>query len=303
MADALFPVERISDIQANAGEFRMQERVPLTRPDILDSLPYPIQEMQPNEEFCPLVFIAINTTGTDVTREFMIELALVRCTYSITRHTLISVDRYYQEYEDPRFPLSEKTKTYTKLTNEQLAGKFFDESRVRQMLADRPLMISFSPSFSRPFFERRFPSFADLSWANASSVGWKNFGFQHNSGLAYIMTFDNYFYNFGSAGEQALASCFLMTRSPPGLEAILVQATEASYVIEAHKFPFDKKDQLKELRFRWDGAHKVWSYRAKNKEEFDQVWASFSTLDPDYDATRQAKVYQITARERFKDGN
>lgn len=301
MVDALFPLDRSLDIQEHPTEFKIQERVPLTRPDILSCLPYEIVPKQLGEAFCPLVFIAASTTGYDASRELMIELALVRCTYSITRHTLISVDRYYQEFEDPRFPLSEKVMIATKLNNQFLSGKYFDESQVRQLLADHPLMICFNPNLVRPFFERRFPSFADLSWAHAGMINWKELGFKHNSGLAYILSFEDYFFNYGSAGEQALSSCFLMTLSPQGLEAILQQATQVSFVIEAHKFPFDKKDLLKGLRFRWNSAHRVWSYSAKDKEEFDQIWAALVSADPTYAAAKHAKVFQITAKERYKD--
>lgn len=299
MAEPIFPVERITDIQAAPQEFRLQERVPLTRPDILACLPYKIQKMQDKEEVCPLVFIAINTTGLEAARELTIELALVRCTYSISRHTLLSVDRFYSEYEDPRFPLSETVKQHTQLTNQDLAGRYFDESQVRQLLADRPLMISFSPSFVRPFFERRFPSFADLSWSNAGDAAWQELGFHHHR-LPYLLTFENYFYKYGSAAEQALAVCFLMTLAPMALEQILEKATLSEYVIEAKNFPFESKDQLKELGFRWDGTKKLWKYWAKDKESFDQVWAAFSTLNPNYNAAQKAAIYQVTARERYK---
>lgn len=299
MAETVFPLDRVNDILAAPEEFRLQERVPLTRPDILACLPYEIQPPLEQEEFCPLVFVAINTTGTDHTREMTIELALVRCTYSITRHTLISVDRFYTEFEDPRFPLPEAVKIHTGLSEQNLANHHFDESRVRQILADRPLIITFNPAFVRPFFERRFPSFADLAWSSAGDVDWKSLGFAHNR-LPYILTFENYFYRYGSAADQALATCFLMTMSPPALEKVLENATLSSYVIEAKHFPFESKDQLKDNGFRWDGDKKLWKYLAKDKEDFDRIWDIFSTLDPNYNAAQKATIYQITARERYK---
>lgn len=294
---SLFPVDRMKDIVQAPSEFQLMEKVPLTRADIQDILPFGLRPVQPQEQLCPLVFMDINTTGSDPAKEFIIEMALVRCTYSISYHDLVSVDMIYHEYEDTVFELSEEVQSNTHITKSMLKGHRFEESRVRRLLADSPLVIAFKPEMVRPFFERKFPIFADLSWGSAGSdVDWKELGCKSHR-LQYIMSFENFFYDYYSAKERALALAYLMTRYAKALEAILAAATLSSYVIEAKNFPFEGKDRLKELGFKWDKDKRLWKYFAKTKEDLDRLWPDFSAIDPKYN---KAMVFQITARERFK---
>lgn len=297
MSESIFPVNRFNDIQNAPADFKMLERIPLTRPDILSRLPVQFEEVSKQEQLCPLVFASINTSGIDVSKEFIIELALVRCTYSISRRTVVSVDYYYHEYEDPRFQLSEDVQRYTHVTNQMIKDRSFDESQVRRILADSPLVIAFKPEMVRPFFERRFPIFADLSWGSASvDVPWRELGIK-GSRLPYITTDHGYYYDFNSAGEQALTMSYIMYCRPEALESILNVATMSSYRIELKNFPRESKDKIKALGFRWDSDKRLWAFLAKTKNDLDMLWQELINIEPNYN---NAIVYQITARERFK---
>ena len=97
--NSVFPLERLDEIQKHPEDFRLLERIPLTVDGINTKLPIKLNEPQEGERVHHVVFLDTETTGMDCNQEKIIELGMVRATYSFDRKIMLSIDKIYDEFE------------------------------------------------------------------------------------------------------------------------------------------------------------------------------------------------------------
>lgn len=297
MPQDMFPLERLDDIKKRPQDFRVLERIPLTVPGMEKHFPLQLVPPIEGERIHHAVFLDTETTGLKCGEDKIIELGMVRCTYSFDRKILLSIDSFYDEFEDPKRPIPFEIQSLTHITDEMVAGQSFNEDRVNAMLAGRPLVIAHNASFDRPFFDRRFPVLSDLSWAcSIKDIQWDALGSGHGAKLEYLNMSRGWFYEAHRAYVDTLALIWLMHIEPEAFSMLIESALRKSYRVTAVGSPFDIKDQLKEMGYRFNGANHAWSITVGSKEEAEKQIASLQSL---YNAS-EATVDVLTAKTRYK---
>ena len=208
--NSVFPLERLDEIQKHPEDFRLLERIPLTVDGINTKLPIKLNEPQEGERVHHVVFLDTETTGMDCNQEKIIELGMVRVTYSFDRKIMLSIDKIYDEFEDPGKKIPLEIQQLTHITDDMVAGHRFDNDKVSQILAGRPLVVAHNAKFDRPFFDRRFPTLSDLSWAcSLSGVNWDALG-DNGRKLEFLCQVRGWFYDAHRAYDDCLALLWLM---------------------------------------------------------------------------------------------
>ncbi len=253
-----FPIERIKEITEQTNDFRLLERIPLTK----EKAAFPI-ELNPvvgDEQL--MVLLDTETTGLSYEIDAIIELGMVKVLYSPSKNTITSIIEVLSVYEDPGKPIPEFVVGLTGITDEKVAGQKIDDDLVAKWLADSPLVVAHNAKFDRPFFERRFPNLKHLSWAcSANGIDWAELGFSSKK-LEFLLLQLGWFYEGHRASIDCLAMAWLFYRLPEALTDLLKQAKTRTVFVRAFGAPFDVKDYLKERGYRWhngnQGANKHW---------------------------------------------
>lgn len=294
----MFPLELIDDIQNSPQDFKLLERVPLTRKDVLEGLPLQLNAPVPGEKVWPVVFVDIETTGVEPNADRIIELGMVRCIFSLDRRLLLTVERCYSSYEDPKVHILEDVTRLTGITDELVKDQRFNDEVVLSFFVDHPLIVAHNAKFVRPFMDRRFRQIFENAWASSQrEIDWSRLDI-NGTKLEFLTLASGYFYEGHKACNDALTVCFLLYKMPEAFQMLIESSLKVDYQIDAFGSPFDKKNQLKEQNYRWDGDRKVWYITVSGEEE---VANQLRFLESVYPAARsKARITAFTATERYR---
>ena len=207
--------DRLRRLIAQTDDFRLLERIPVTKPGLV--LPYELAKAVGDER--PIVFLDTETTGLSADSDVIIELGLVRASYSPSAKKLVSIDRIVSAYEDPGKPLSPFITELTGLTDDMVRGKHIDEKTVASCLENASLIVAHNASFDRPFFEKRFTGFDDMNWAcSLEGIDWNRLGFSRRK-LEDLSLKSGYFYEAHRATIDCLALAWLLHIHPDAMAA------------------------------------------------------------------------------------
>lgn len=292
----VFPLNRFQEISERPEDFRLIERIPLNRNLVEKRLPLKLTNAIEGERVHQVVFLDTETTGIEHGFDKIIELGLVKATYSFDRRILLSIDKVFDGFEDPGRKIPQEIVELTGITDEIVAGKSLDQDRVAQMLLGRPLVVAHNAKFDRPFFDERFPSLGNLSWAcSYSGINWDLLG-SNGRKLEYLNLMRGWFYEAHRADDDCLALAWLMHIEPEAFSMLIEEALRKEYQVFAWGSPYSAKDILKGMGYRFDGKMKVWY---KNFVQEAEAKMQISVLSQHYDAS-QTEVRPSTAVTRFK---
>lgn len=296
MNTGTFPVERIDEILKRPQDFRLLERIPLTVEGMMNKLPIRLQEPQEGDIIKHAVILDTETTGMNAASDRIIELGLLRCSYSFNRRVLLSIDRYYDEFEDPGRAIPLEVQELTGISDEMVRGHKFDDEICAQMLSDRPLVIAHNARFDRPFFDRRFPLMTNLGWAcSLSGINWDAIG-SSGKKLEYLNQSRGWFYDAHRAYVDCLALVWLLHLEPEAFDMLIETALACQYRLNAWQSPFRIKDDLKAQGFSFDGLHKVWYKNFSKAEDAQNTLVGLSML---FD-TSACEIVKMNAANRYK---
>ena len=228
------------------------------------------------------VVVDVETTGLDPVRDKIIEFCGVPFEFERESGRILGVDNAVSFLEDPGRPIPEEVRQLTGITDEMVAGKSIDEAAVTAMLADVGLVIAHNAAFDRPFVDRRLPASRDKAWAcSQREVPWKALGVSSGALEFLMMKRCGLFFE----GHRADADCHAVLRllqepfddGTLPMQTLLESARTPSFRIWALNSPFDKKDLLKQRRYRWSGGEggmpKAW-YKTilAGEVEAEQAW-------------------------------
>lgn len=293
-----FPIEAIPDIQAAPEDYRLLQRIPITRQSTI--LPIELNPQVGDER--PLVIVDVETTGLDSLSDKIIELGLVRGTFSPSAERITSILESHSQFEDPGIPIPEKITRITGITDQDVAGERIDDAWLAMMLQGDPLVIAHNAQFDRGFMEARFPACDKHIWAcSLSEVDWKSLGFGARK-LEYLLLEQGYFYQAHRAEVDCLATAWLLHYKPESFPLLLASARQKTIIVRALGAPFDVKDTLKARGYRWhggdQGSNKCWwtvvtePNLAAEQEFLNETY---------HDGAQRANYQTQTARTRFKE--
>lgn len=289
--------KRLDKLLAKTNDFRLLERVPITRSGV--DLPYELRA--PAGDEIPIVFLDTETTGLSFDKDVIIELGLVRASFSPSKKRLVSIDRIASAYEDPGVPLSPFITELTGITDEKVRGQHIDEIMVSDYLEDAFLIVAHNASFDRPFFEKRFKGFGEKKWAcSLTGIDWKRFGFKSQK-LEDLLLKSGYFYEAHRASIDCLALAWLLHIENHAFADLLIQAGKKTVMVRAFGTPFETRDVLKARGYRWHdgvtGPNRHWWKEIAEEELAEEK----QFLDSLYSYGSDRAGFSVkTAAERFK---
>lgn len=212
------------------------------------------------------IVLDIETTGLNSASDEIIELGMVKFTFSTDGRVFDMVDEF-TALREPSLLIPAAITELTGISTEMAAGQRIDADQVGRFIDDAVLVIAHGAAFDRPFCEMLIAGFADKHWACSNTeVDWQTRR-HRGSKLTYLLNDIGLFYE----GHRALDDCYalleVLAATTPhatgtALGALLQTARKATVRIWAQAAPFEHKDTLKARGYRWsDGsgdAPKAW---------------------------------------------
>lgn len=242
---------------------------------IINRLPFKdvFNELTPEEEKIGIV-IDLETTGLNSKEDKIIELGMVKFTFASDGRIGRIIDTY-NEFEDPGIDLPQRIKEITLIKDNDVKGKKFVDSEIKKFIEDSVMLIAHNARFDRSFFDHRFgylPGIKAKRWAcTMSQIDWSaNLIF--SAKLEWIMFKYGYFYDAHRALEDSLVTLGLLSMRLPIQEGTvmseIIRESKAQYYRIAAKTPFQAKDAVRKLGYRWDPDNKFW-YTEVTEEDLD----------------------------------
>jgi DNA polymerase III subunit epsilon len=252
------------------------------------------------------LFVDVETTGLDPSKDEIIELAMVPFRYSI-EGIIVDVGEPFDRLREPTTPIPATITTLTGITDAMVAGQRIDPEEATQFALSAAVVIAHNAAFDRKFLERFCPSFSFKPWAcSMSEIDWAAEGFEGTK-LAYLAVGCGFFYDRHRAANDCLAAVEMLSRTLPksgvnALAHLLARARLPTWRIWAEGSPFEFKDQLKSRGYRWNGEEngrpRAWYIDvADEQRDAELAFLKREIYQRDVDL----KPTRITAYERFSE--
>ena len=212
------------------------------------------------------IIVDFETTGLDVARDEVIEVAMLKFSYS-ARGEITHVIGAFKSFNQPSAAIPAAVVELTGITDQMVAGHKVEASALVDFVADANIVIAHNASFDRKVAERSWEIFQHKNWAcSATGIEWKDHGFG-GAKLTYLLTESGFFHD----AHRALDDCYatleilagvLPNASTTALCALLERARRKTFRVWAEDSPFHLKDILKARSYRWndgnDGRPRSW---------------------------------------------
>lgn len=294
-----FPMHKLAEIPTRPHDFRLIERIPLTDMNNALSLPCVLSPAVGDEKI--MAIIDFETTGLEHASSEIIEMGLVKVSYSPSAKRVTAILDVVGVYEEPTKPIPDIITALTGITDETVAGHRIDDAMIIGLLSDVDLICAHNAGFDRPFFDRRFPGLAHHAWVcSANGIDWPALGFESRK-LEYLLMRLGYFYEGHRATIDCLAVAWLLHVVPEATQGLLEGAALRTVRIAAFGAPFDVKDDLKARGYRWHdgtvGPNKHWGTEIREADLPEES----AFLEALYrNAMNLANVRYLDAHVRFK---
>lgn len=235
---------------------------------------------QPPEKLITVAILDTETTGTNQSRDKIIELGIVFVEVCPASGQAYRVTHVFNELEDPGMPIPEESTRIHHITDEMVAGKRINDAEVEALISKVTLVVAHNAGFDRVFVEERFPIFATKAWAcSFKQIPWSEEGI--SSGKLEFLAYNC---GFHFTGHRASTDCHallevlqnpLPTSGNLAMQTLLQRARLAEIKVSALGSPFDSKDVLKDRNYRWNANKKVWAKDILQDSLDDEVtWLS-----------------------------
>lgn len=218
----------------------------------------------PSGKLVKAIILDTETTGTDSSKDRIIELGMVVFEYCPKSGQAYRILETFNELEDPGIPIPPESTKIHGITDDMVRGKKINDAAVQALISDMPLIIAHNAKFDRGFVEARFPFFENKWWAcSYAQVPWTDEGL----GTAKL-EFLAYRYGFHYEGHRASNDCHALLEvlqqdlPESGVKAmlrLLENARTKEVKVWALNSPFDSKDALKGRGYRWEADRKTWA--------------------------------------------
>lgn len=208
-----------------------------------------------------VAIVDTETTGTDVIRDEIIDIAVVVIEVDEAGE-IVGIASAGQALRDPGVPIPPHITRLTGITDEDVRGKLIDLDRLEILLASVQTRIAHSAAFDIAFVENLMPGLAGEAWAcSMRDFDWPAAGFD-GAKLGYLLTQIGRFNTAHRAMADVVTLLHLLAhRLPDGgtvLGALLANAERPTIRFEAIGAPFDRRGELKARGYRWDARNRVW---------------------------------------------
>ena len=250
------------------------------------------------------IIVDFETTGLDTARDDVIEIGMVKFSYS-DRGEVTEVVDIFSSFNQPSKSIPAEVTALTGITDEMVKGQRIDADAVSFFVADADVVIAHNANFDRKFAERGWPIFTEKSWAcSVQDIEWCKHGVD-GSKLGYLLAAAGYFHEAHRAVEDCQALLEILARELPktnqtALAVLLERSSRPTFRVWAERAPFDFKDVLKKRGYRWndgnDSRPKAWYIDVSESQRDEEIQFLKKTI---YQRDVDLYVPSITAVNRF----
>jgi DNA polymerase-3 subunit epsilon len=177
------------------------------------------------------VLLDFETTGLDTAKDEVIELGMIKFTYS-DRGEITAVVDTFSSFNQPSTSIPPDVIALTGITDEMVTGQRIDPDAVSSFVSHANIVIAHNANFDRKFAERGWPIFIEKCWAcSAQEIEWRRYGFD-GSRLAYLLAGAGYFHDAHRAVEDCQAQLEILARQLPETNttalAVLLERSKSS---------------------------------------------------------------------------
>jgi DNA polymerase-3 subunit epsilon len=252
------------------------------------------------------IFLDLETTGLDPTRDEIVEFGMVPFTYALDGR-IFDVGDSFGRLRQPVGPIPPEVTALTGITDAMVQGKSIEPREIEAIIGPAALIVAHNAAFDRRFAERFCSSFVTKPWAcSMSQVPWAEEGFDGTK-LSYLLSGCGLFFGGHRAIDDCLAAIELLSRPLPksgvlALSKLLDAARRPTLRIWAENSPFDLKDKLKSRGYRWNadsnGNPRCWYYDT----EEENLQAEINYLRSEiFKSNVQLRVDRVTAIDRYSE--
>jgi DNA polymerase-3 subunit epsilon len=228
--------------------------------------------------------VDVETTGTDVQSDVIIEFAARRFRYD-DDGIITELGKGYSWLEDPGRPLSDEITRLTGIRYDDLFGKTIDTRLAYNLLKSADVVIAHNAAFDRKFVEGRFPDAAGGAWAcSCKEIDWAGRGFDGRA-LGWLLGQHGFFHDRHRAlGDVDAVIALLRHSNPEGrtaLAELIATAATPGWIVRAVGAHFDVKDSLKARGYQWDSERTAW-YRqiSEDGRAAEEAWLAHNVYTP-----------------------
>ena len=250
------------------------------------------------------ILIDFETTGLNTAKDEVIELGMVKFSYSDLGEVTAVID-IFSSLNEPSNPIPPEIVALTGITDEMVSGQRIDPDAICSFVANSNVVIAHHANFDRKFAERGWPIFVERNWAcSAQEIEWRKYGFD-GSRLAYLLSGAGFFHDAHRAIDDCQAQLEILARPLRGtnktaLAVMLERARRPTFRIWAEQSPFDLKDELKKRGYRWndgtDGRPRAWFVDVGEDLRDEEITFLKQTI---YQRDVDLLTQRITAQNRF----
>jgi len=237
-------LEDIAALLETSGRYRVLRR--LAEPELA-----PV----PADLFRRGLFVDVETTGLDATKDTVIELAMVPFGYRADGD-IVWVGQAYSGLRDPGFPIPEAVSRLTGITDSAVRGMSIDAAAVETAVRECAIVVAHNSSFDRAFCERLWPTFIKKPWAcSLKEIDWSAEGFE-GAKLGQIAAGFGFYFDPHRAADDCYAGVEVLRRKLPrsgstAFATLLASARRTTALISAGDTPFAAREMLKERGYKW----------------------------------------------------
>ena len=160
------------------------------------------------------LFLDVETTGLDPANDEIIQLAMVRFTYT-SDGKICDVSEPFDQLRQPSKLIPPEITRLTGLSDAAVLGHQIDPAEVSAFSEKADLVIAHNAGFDRQFVEKLFPFFALKPWAcSMAEVDWRDEGIETTK-LAYLAMEFGFFYERHRALNDCMAAVEVLDQTLP----------------------------------------------------------------------------------------
>lgn len=287
-------IERSISALEETGEFRVLRRAHLA----------PATNPVSSEDERVAIIVDTETTGLDILRDEVIEIAMISFSYD-RRGRIGHVLDTFSAMQRPSKPISAKITELTGISSEMVRGQTIDKTTLDAFVEPAALIVAHNAAFDRPMCEKLSQIFAKKPWAcSATEIDWQRFGFEGNK-LVYLLNQLGQFHS----GHRAMDDCIalfnilnapLASTNGPVFAELLSCARKTRYRISVAS-PYELRSVLKARGYRWypggSGRPRSWWIEVSEEEQPEEL--SFLYRQP---GLQRDKIIteRLTALNRYR---